>query len=77
MTDNSLLSIDNDLGVTRHVSAAFGEGRSKQFKRKLVTIGVVPWGVLANKEQLVGRNVCPQYKLWQLYKSACFHNLFA
>lgn len=44
-------------GVTRHVSAAFGEGRSKQFKRKLVTIGVVPWGVLANKEQLVGRNI--------------------
>lgn len=66
-----------DLGVTRHVSAAFGEGRSKQFKRKLVTIGVVPWGVLANKEQLVGRNVCPQlYKLWQLLRCR-FHNLFA
>ncbi|XP_078341177.1 transient receptor potential cation channel subfamily M member 3-like [Crassostrea virginica] len=44
-------------GVTRHVGAGIGEGRSKQFKKKLVTIGVVPWGVLKNKEQLIGKNI--------------------
>ena len=50
------------VGVTRHVGAGIGEGRSKQFKKKLVTIGVVPWGVLKNKEQLIGKNVNEQFE---------------
>ncbi|XP_056001380.1 transient receptor potential cation channel subfamily M member 1-like isoform X2 [Ostrea edulis] len=48
-------------GFTRHVGAAIGERRSKQSKRKLVTFGFAPWGVVANKEQLVGRNKTCQY----------------
>ena len=50
------------VGVTRHVGAGIGEGRSKQFKKKLVTIGVVPWGVLKNKEQLIGKNVNEEFE---------------
>lgn len=47
-------------GVTRHVGAAVGERRSKQARRKLVTIGVAPWGVISNKEHLVGKNIICQ-----------------
>jgi hypothetical protein len=52
------LCCTTNLGFTRHVGTAIGDRRSKQSKRKLVTFGFAPWGVVANKEQLIGENVC-------------------
>ena len=47
------------LGVTRHVGEAISDRTSKT-KNKVVAIGLAPWGIVENKEDLVGKDVSYQ-----------------
>lgn len=43
-------------GVTRHVGDAISD-RTTKARNKVVAIGIAPWGIVENKEDLVGRDV--------------------
>lgn len=43
-------------GVAKHVGDAFKEHCSRSSK-KICTIGVAPWGVIENRNDLIGRDV--------------------
>ncbi|KAK3097474.1 hypothetical protein FSP39_009961, partial [Pinctada imbricata] len=48
-------------GVTRHVGDAISD-RTTKTKNKVVAIGIAPWGIVENKEDLLGRdNVVPYH----------------
>lgn len=44
------------LGVTRHVGDAISD-RTTKLKNKVVAIGIAPWGIVENKEELIGKDV--------------------
>ena len=43
-------------GVTRHVGDAISD-RTTKLKNKVVAIGIAPWGIVENKEELIGKDV--------------------
>lgn len=43
-------------GVTRHVGDAISD-RTTKAKNKVVAIGIAPWGIVENKELLIGNDV--------------------
>jgi hypothetical protein len=47
------------LGVTRHVGEAISD-RTTKTKNKVVAIGLAPWGIVENKEDLIGKDVSYQ-----------------
>lgn len=44
------------LGAAKHVGDALKEYSSKS-SWKLCTIGIAPWGIIENREDLIGRDV--------------------
>ena len=44
------------IGVTLHVGDALNN-HSVKMRGRIVTIGIAPWGVLNNKESLIGKDV--------------------
>jgi len=44
-------------GVTRHVGDAISD-RSLKAKNKIIAIGIAPWGIVENKDDLIGKDVC-------------------
>ncbi|XP_061451857.1 transient receptor potential cation channel subfamily M member 7 isoform X2 [Rhineura floridana] len=50
-----------DTGVAKHVGDALKEHAS-QSSRKICTIGIAPWGVIENRNDLVGRDVVAPYQ---------------
>lgn len=44
------------LGVTHHVGDAISD-RTTKTRNKVVAIGIAPWGVVENREDLIGRDV--------------------
>ena len=42
--------------MTRHVGDAISDRTSKT-RNKVVAIGIAPWGIVENKEDLIGRDV--------------------
>ncbi|XP_052279179.1 transient receptor potential cation channel subfamily M member 3-like isoform X3 [Dreissena polymorpha] len=47
-------------GVTRHVGDAISD-RSLKAKNKIIAIGIAPWGIVENKEELIGKDVIVPY----------------
>lgn len=45
-------------GVIRHVGDALKDHSSKS-RGKVCAIGIAPWGIVENKEDLIGRDVRP------------------
>ena len=43
-------------GVTRHVGDAISD-RTLKAKNKIVAIGIAPWGIVENKDDLIGKDV--------------------
>ncbi len=44
------------VGVTRHVGDTISD-RTTKTKNKVVAIGIAPWGIVENREDLIGRDV--------------------
>ena len=42
--------------MTRHVGEAISD-RTTKARNKVVAIGIAPWGIVENRESLVGRDV--------------------
>lgn len=51
-----LYSLFCTLGVIRHVGDALKDHSSKS-RGKVCAIGIAPWGILENKEDLLGKDV--------------------
>uniref|UniRef100_A0AAY5KTH2 non-specific serine/threonine protein kinase n=1 Tax=Esox lucius TaxID=8010 RepID=A0AAY5KTH2_ESOLU len=51
-------------GVAKHVGDALKEHCSRSSK-KICTIGIAPWGVIENREDLIGRDVVASYQTLQ------------
>lgn len=55
----------------RHVGDALKEHSSKS-RGKVCAIGIAPWGIVENKEDLIGRDVsviiCVLYSMLRLYE---------
>ncbi|RUS83212.1 hypothetical protein EGW08_009023 [Elysia chlorotica] len=47
-------------GVTRHVGDAISD-RTTKARNKVVAIGIAPWGIVENKEDLIGRDIVVPY----------------
>ncbi|XP_055889921.1 transient receptor potential cation channel subfamily M member 3-like isoform X5 [Biomphalaria glabrata] len=47
-------------GVTRHVGDAISD-RTTKARNKVVAIGIAPWGIVENKEDLLGRDIVVPY----------------
>ncbi|KAL4227851.1 Transient receptor putative cation channel subfamily M member 7 [Mactra antiquata] len=48
-------------GVTRHVGDAISD-RTMKAKNKIIAIGIAPWGIVENKDDLIGKdNICPYH----------------
>ncbi|KAJ8304156.1 hypothetical protein KUTeg_017739 [Tegillarca granosa] len=47
-------------GVTRHVGDAISD-RTTKAKNKVVAIGIAPWGIVENKEEMVGKDLVVPY----------------
>lgn len=45
-------------GVIRHVGDALKDHASKS-RGKICTIGIAPWGIVENQEDLIGKDVRP------------------
>jgi len=45
-------------GVIRHVGDALKDHASKS-RGKICTIGIAPWGIVENQEDLIGKDVSP------------------
>lgn len=56
MIFNTLKSFCAQTGVAKHVGDALREHASRS-SRKICTIGIAPWGVIENRNDLVGRDV--------------------
>nr|XP_020645729.1 transient receptor potential cation channel subfamily M member 7 [Pogona vitticeps] len=50
-----------DTGVAKHVGDALKEHASRS-SRKICTIGIAPWGVIENRNDLIGRDVIAPYQ---------------
>lgn len=53
-------SVCAQTGVAKHVGDALREHASRS-SRKICTIGIAPWGVIENRNDLVGRDVRINY----------------
>lgn len=70
-------------GVAKHVGDALREHASRS-SRKICTIGIAPWGVIENRNDLVGRDVrinnLTEIIIYLLYfeksAQACFFTCF-
>lgn len=60
MTFNTLKCFCAQTGVAKHVGDALREHASRS-SRKICTIGIAPWGVIENRNDLVGRDVRIDY----------------
>lgn len=60
MAFNALESFYARTGVAKHVGDALREHASRS-SRKICTIGIAPWGVIENRNDLVGRDVRMNY----------------
>ena len=61
------------VGVTRHVGDAISD-RTLKAKNKIIAIGIAPWGIVENKDELLGKDVsaCHTPKLcWLVYLTTC------
>lgn len=70
-----ILCPDSRTGVIRHVGDALKDHASKS-RGKICTIGIAPWGIVENQEDLVGKDVSArQYKInrLQMYVPGCLH----
>ncbi|XP_013397522.1 transient receptor potential cation channel subfamily M member 1-like isoform X2 [Lingula anatina] len=47
-------------GVTRHVGEGIGE-QSLKTRNNIVTIGIAPWGIVHNRQELIGKDVVRPY----------------
>ena len=47
-------------GVMRHVGDALSDRATKN-RNHVVTIGIAPWGVVDNREELLGRDVSTKH----------------
>ncbi|XP_046332894.2 transient receptor potential cation channel subfamily M member 3-like isoform X4 [Haliotis rufescens] len=47
-------------GVTRHVGDAISD-RTTKARNKVVAIGIAPWGIVENREDLIGRDIVVPY----------------
>lgn len=52
-------------GVAKHVGDALKEHFSRSSK-KICTIGIAPWGVIENRNDLIGRDVSCNFVSWHL-----------
>ncbi|KAJ7994831.1 hypothetical protein DPEC_G00253540 [Dallia pectoralis] len=50
-------------GVAKHVGDALKEHCSRSSK-KICTVGIAPWGVIENRNDLIGRDVVAPYQTW-------------
>jgi len=50
------MSVAGNAGVIRHVGDALKDHSSKS-RGKVCAIGIAPWGILENKEDLLGKDV--------------------
>lgn len=57
-------------GVTRHVGDAISD-RTTKAKNKVVAIGIAPWGIVENKELLIGNDKVVPYHCVSSPKSNC------
>jgi hypothetical protein len=59
-------------GVAKHVGTALSHERWTGLRRnRLVTIGIAPWGVVENKEDLKVKNKSVSYSVMEHPNSAC------
>ena len=58
-------------GVTRHVGDAISD-RTLKAKNKIVAIGIAPWGIVENKDDLIGKDVSPYYKNMPMHYTEIF-----
>lgn len=42
----------------RHVGSALAEKSIKKRKKHIVAIGIAPWGVVHERQDLIGKDVC-------------------
>ena len=49
-------------GVTRHVGDAISD-RTLKAKNKIIAIGIAPWGIVENKDDLIGKDVRKFYNV--------------
>ncbi|CAD5113778.1 DgyrCDS2946 [Dimorphilus gyrociliatus] len=63
-----LLQTQWGLGVMKHVGEALGDTLS-QSRNKIVTIGIAPWGVIENKNELISRDKVISYHAGSSSKS--------
>lgn len=55
-------------GVIRHVGDALKDHASKS-RGKICTIGIAPWGIVENQEDLVGKDVSPKEQQTEQYET--------
>jgi transient receptor potential cation channel subfamily M member 3 len=56
-TDIWIITSGVDTGVVKHIGDILGEYYSKSSLHNIVLIGVCPWGVVKDKDTLIGCNV--------------------
>ncbi|KAL5005502.1 hypothetical protein ScPMuIL_018958 [Solemya velum] len=55
-----IITSGTNTGVTRHVGDAISD-RTMKAKNKIVAIGIAPWGIVENKNDLVGKDIVVPY----------------
>ncbi|XP_035824942.1 transient receptor potential cation channel subfamily M member 1 isoform X2 [Aplysia californica] len=55
-----IVTSGTNTGVTRHVGDAISD-RTTKARNKVVAIGIAPWGIVENKEDLIGRDIVVPY----------------
>ena len=48
--------------MTRHVGDAISD-RTLKAKNKIIAIGIAPWGIVENKDDLIGKDVRKRHKV--------------
>ncbi|KRY10753.1 Transient receptor potential cation channel trpm, partial [Trichinella patagoniensis] len=57
------------VGVVKHVAAALTECTSTKKKQQFALIGIAPWGMVKQSEQLIGQNKCVNYYPFESQRS--------
>ncbi|KRX87369.1 Transient receptor potential channel, partial [Trichinella pseudospiralis] len=57
------------VGVVKHVAAALTECTSTKKKQQFALIGIAPWGMVRQSEQLIGQNKCVNYYPFESQRS--------
>lgn len=63
-------------GVIRHVGDALKDHASKS-RGKICTIGIAPWGIVENQEDLVGKDVCNLATLILTYRYSIYYSTYS